>query len=546
MSRLFGRFFLDMKNQITKRRKPIPDLSYDRDSELEKFKNYRQYIFGVPTALFAAYKVGKYAWDNRKDVTWENLKREATFYNVQKYSGMVDQVLVNFPTNDDTTVSAGLKAVSFMHEISEQFGPTLDEIVGKYAKDRGLEPCDSIQLIPLILGTKLADHFTNTEVMRFEDGDKLYCIASKDETNAERIYYVGQIYAGHENMRLQGHVFKTPGFDLSSIQTLFWNLYPEGVYISSGNDDRTKGDGSATDKKAAAVFKFENGLCIYDLPMAKDITYYGRRNKQIEKTYTNLKKYRDKGIQRNFLLVGTPGSGKSSFAILLAKRHTNKVFKISNSVLFDMDKGDLDLIFKLLGPEFIIADDFDRAGYSDAQRVLYFLESMKEDHCNISLIATANDLDSIDVACLRPGRFDEIMSFMPPTETERTEVIKKYADHYKVMLSETELKKLVEISKGYTHAYLKEFVLHIMHDDIDSLIKRIKMLKSLQLNGNFMTFGETDIEDDSAEEATLVPESDDDDDDAMPINFGLASVEKNEDQDDDSPRPAKAARKRRR
>jgi SpoVK/Ycf46/Vps4 family AAA+-type ATPase len=208
-------------------------------------------------------------------------------------------------------------------------------------------------------------------------------------------------------------------------------------------------------------------------------------------------------------VTGKPGTGKTSYCILFARRHTNKIIKISNEALFEMEKGDLDLIFNLLGPEFVISDDFDRANYSDAQRVLFFLESMKQDHKNISLLATANSLEEIDVAVLRPGRFDEIISFAPPKSSERREIIKKYCEHFKVNLSEKEIVKLVKISRGYTHAYLKEFVMHIMHDDLESLIKRIKMLKNLQENGDFMTFGQNDIDDDEEEEIIDSSESKD-------------------------------------
>ena len=498
----------------------FPVLKDDQTTDnSEKLKKARQYIFGVPAAAFATYKISRYAYENRKDITWENFKKECTFYNVQKYSGLVNRVLDNFPNSEDTTLSAALRSVSFMNQISEDFGPSREEIMEKFAESKDLVAYDSMQIIPLILGTKLAKFFQHQEVMNFDDGDKVFCITTPQ---GEKLYYVAQKYSatGSDVMRISSdYIYTTKNFSLATIQEKFWELYPEGVYIHKGDVNH-----SYSNETAGAILRFENGLQVSDLPATKEITYFGRRNNEIEKTYENLKKYRDKGIQRNFLLVGPAGSGKTSFAILLAKRHTSKVFKIANDVLFQMEKFDLDLIFKLLNPEFVIADDFDRAHNSDAQRILHFLESMKNDHQNISMIATANDLESIDVACLRPGRFDEIKSFMPPTANERKEVLKKYIAHFKVELSDAEIDKLVVISKGYTHAYLREFVLHVMNDDLGSLVRRIKMLKNLQRNGNFMTFGESEIEDDDAAEATLV---NDEDEDENPVLFGL-QVEDNQ------------------
>jgi hypothetical protein len=80
-----------------------------------------------------------------------------------------------------------------------------------------------------------------------------------------------------------------------------------------------------------------------------------------------------------------------------------------------------------------------------------------------------------------------------------------------------------------------------MNDDLESLIKRIKMLKNLQEHGSYMTFGESEIENDDDDEATLVHH--DNMQDLAPMFYGLGDIDGTKGFSDDiTPTPARTPR----
>jgi hypothetical protein len=108
---------------------------------------------------------------------------------------------------------------------------------------------------------------------------------------------------------------------------------------------------------------------------------------------------------RSVILDGRPGTGKSTMARNLAARMGGRVLLVSldgAENLFKMQGLD---VLKFLQPDAVILDDFDRLG-GHAVNCLDGLEKCR----SRLLIVTTNNLNSMDPAIVRPGRFDELFT----------------------------------------------------------------------------------------------------------------------------------------
>lgn len=111
------------------------------------------------------------------------------------------------------------------------------------------------------------------------------------------------------------------------------------------------------------------------------------------------------GEPRSVILDGRPGTGKSTMARNLATRTGGRVLLVSLDGAENLFKLQGIDVLKFLQPDAIILDDFDRLGGA-AVNCLDGLEKCR----SRLLIVTTNNLNSMDPAIVRPGRFDELFT----------------------------------------------------------------------------------------------------------------------------------------
>jgi hypothetical protein len=110
------------------------------------------------------------------------------------------------------------------------------------------------------------------------------------------------------------------------------------------------------------------------------------------------------GESRSVMLVGPPGTGKSTIAHYLATDFGDKVLEIDVSDLYSSTISILSDRITRMGPDVLVLNDLDRFYNSDN-----LLSSVEELNRSLNLIiVTVNDLESLPKALVRPGRFDEI------------------------------------------------------------------------------------------------------------------------------------------
>lgn len=149
-----------------------------------------------------------------------------------------------------------------------------------------------------------------------------------------------------------------------------------------------------------------------------------------------------KGKGKGTLLLGVPGTGKTLIAKNLAKNHI--VVKFNFSAIYQKYVGESEkklretiAILEQFGDCFLFIDEFEKAlstGQGDSgvsKRILgEFLSWLEDRQTKQYLIATMNDLTSLPLELIRPGRWDMILGLTPPPKRVRFEIIKYYAEKY--------------------------------------------------------------------------------------------------------------------
>lgn len=179
---------------------------------------------------------------------------------------------------------------------------------------------------------------------------------------------------------------------------------------------------SQTDEMSAVVKKrirdvYGACLTISDgnlIPTKTLVDAYKYKSGIEEAVGARIRKFAEKGVSRSYLLHGYPGTGKTTFAAWMAQQVGETVFILPATRYSQLTGspqpaglGSLELM-KLFDAEAIIFDDIDRAEPEATFALMTILE--QKSPTRKIVIATCNDLDSLDPALLRAGRFDEIIS----------------------------------------------------------------------------------------------------------------------------------------
>lgn len=148
------------------------------------------------------------------------------------------------------------------------------------------------------------------------------------------------------------------------------------------------------------------------------------------------------GENRTVMLFGPPGTGKSTAAHRLIHDMDIRSLRIPVEVLHNISNDEMQVIFNIIKPEAVVMDDFDRCHEQD--RLLEQLERLRN---SVKLvIATVNDLDRLDEAILRPGRFDELIEVDRLDSVAIRNMLGIYADDS------------FDIVKDWPVAFIEEFI----------------------------------------------------------------------------------------
>jgi len=230
-------------------------------------------------------------------------------------------------------------------------------------------------------------------------------------------------------------------------------------------------------KSRAKIFKEGEGKVTF-----KDVAGVEEAKEELQEVVEFLKnpqKFTKLGarILKGILLVGPPGTGKTLLAKAIAGEAGVPFFSISGSDFVEMFVGvgaarvrDLFQQAKSHAPCIIFIDEIDAVGrmrgaglgggHDEREQTLnqLLVEMDGFDTAEgIVVLAATNRPDILDLALLRPGRFDRQVVVPPPDVNGREAILRLYAQKFKLS-PEVDLKALAKGTPGFTGANLENLM----------------------------------------------------------------------------------------
>ncbi|MCK4723920.1 MAG: AAA family ATPase, partial [Dehalococcoidia bacterium] len=235
--------------------------------------------------------------------------------------------------------------------------------------------------------------------------------------------------------------------------------------------------------------------------------WLSRRKKAFSEKAREYKLPEPKGI----LLVGMPGCGKSLCAKAISAEWGFPQLRLDMGRIFSVagvtPEENLRKAIKTaetIAPCVFWVDEIEKgfprsvASASDVSARLlgHFLTWMQEKTLPVFVFATANDIGNVPPELLRRGRFDEIFFVDFPNSKEREEIWTKQFQKYKQKafqksLDEKDLKKLVQLSRGFSGAEIEQCLIDAMFGafsdrerpgrpvEFNNLIEAVRRMKPL-------------------------------------------------------------------
>ncbi|XP_048566779.1 calmodulin-interacting protein 111-like [Triticum urartu] len=176
---------------------------------------------------------------------------------------------------------------------------------------------------------------------------------------------------------------------------------------------------------------------------------------------------------RGLLMIGPPGCSKTLMARAVASEAKMNFLAVKGPELFSKWVGDSEKAVRSLfakakdnAPAILFFDEIDGLavtrghgsnGISVADRVLsQLLQEMDglDQKIGVTVIAATNRPDKIDIALLRPGRFDRLLDVQPPDEADREDIFRIHTRSIPCS-HDVNLNELARLTEGYTGADIK-------------------------------------------------------------------------------------------
>ncbi len=173
--------------------------------------------------------------------------------------------------------------------------------------------------------------------------------------------------------------------------------------------------------------------------------------------------------KRGVLLVGPPGTGKTTIGRALAHRLRSKFFLIDGTIISGTGDfyGKVHQIFeaaKQNAPAVVFIDDGDvifeggdELGFY--RYLLTLLDGLESENAGrVCLMMTAMNVSSLPPALVRSGRIELWLELQLPNDEARGDILKQHLSQLPAVLSGADVSKIVSETTGFTGADLKRLV----------------------------------------------------------------------------------------
>lgn len=212
--------------------------------------------------------------------------------------------------------------------------------------------------------------------------------------------------------------------------------------------------------------------------MTKQHQHLVRRTKLLLTKRSDLVKV-GADIQMGALFYGSPGTGKTHFARILSSQIDATFYRVRGPEIVSKMVGDTEKLVRDIfedakehEPSVIFFDEIDSIAadrskegqHEFSQRLVAQLLSVidgfdKEEH-RVFIIAATNQINEIDKALLRPGRFSWQVEFPEPTDDVLVDIFNALKRRYEISENVTDknIKQLFEMADGWTGASIKDLL----------------------------------------------------------------------------------------
>lgn len=191
--------------------------------------------------------------------------------------------------------------------------------------------------------------------------------------------------------------------------------------------------------------------------------------KELKEMLCNFENYKANGVRipRGLLLYGEAGVGKTMLARSIAGEGINLV-ELNAALCCDDEVADvITEAFadaKNSAPSVLLIDELDKiAGANErfhmnnndkSRKVLLTLLDELSDSDRVLVVGTCNDIEAMEDALIRPGRFDRILKIDLPDEETRRSIIEEYLSRINVKIN-FDVKALAHNTRGFSGAKLE-------------------------------------------------------------------------------------------
>ncbi|MCD2202685.1 ATP-binding protein [Halobacterium sp. KA-6] len=179
------------------------------------------------------------------------------------------------------------------------------------------------------------------------------------------------------------------------------------------------------------------------------------------------------------LFYGPPGTGKTHFAQILSDSLEAQFYRIRGPEIVSKGVGDTEKLIRDIfddavdeSPSIIFFDEIDsiagdRGGSETrdfSQRIvaqlLSIIDGFDRARKNVFVIAATNQINEIDAALRRSGRFDWEVHFPEPDSEQRRQIFESLREEYKISesVSEDDISQILSRTEGWTGAKLRKLL----------------------------------------------------------------------------------------
>jgi transitional endoplasmic reticulum ATPase len=238
--------------------------------------------------------------------------------------------------------------------------------------------------------------------------------------------------------------------------------------INSFKESRSSGQGEEGDEERALTFEDFGGLTTPQEQFRERVELFLTESDALSTVGTEPR--------MGALFYGPPGTGKTHFARILSESLSAQFYRIRGPEIVSKGVGDTERLIREIfddarkeSPSIIFFDEIDsiavdRGGEGTrdfSQRIvaqlLAVLDGFDGAQENVFVIAATNQIDEIDKALLRPGRFDWQVHFPIPSDEHRREIFNTLQRGYNLSdtITEENIDQVMSRTEGWTGAKIR-------------------------------------------------------------------------------------------